>query len=338
MRLFPGRGASRSGLVLGLAILGLTACSSPNRHVFQIERDPEGEARSAEAASGRPARTVAPRLPVDPQAENPVLARFDGGELRLSDLGRELLRTRPEEGVGLTTRLIGLAILEREAAAEGLTCPEAWLRQRAEVLEQDLEREAALAFGVGTTPAQYVRAAFQRDLATHRRLSLEKERERWLFERVVRLESLEEGRVGISVIATKERAEADDALQRLSAGADFGRLAARVSVLGDTAPGGRLGLLPASALHPAVAARIARLEVGDRSGVLNLDQEGAAARYWIVRLDHRELPRSGGWSALAPVVEEDLTRHPVTADEWAGWYRRMEQLYEVRLSAIFERP
>lgn len=266
-------------------------------------------------------------------AGNPVVASYEGREIRAAELGQWFLKTYRREALASLSKLIGLEIVEREAKRIGLSCPPTHLAAMRREIMDVLERDAAVTYGIGTKVERYVRLKFQQSLADHLAMRLEDARQRWLFSRVIRYEAMRTDRVELAMIVTRDRRAIEEVKARLDQGADFARVAKRYSVHESKQRGGRLPPLPKEALNPAVARRAFAMKVGDRTGILDVDDGRGHRQYEIVRLLNRLPGRDVAWSAVADEIEAGLKDRPVDPMEWTAWYLRLERVYKVRVSS-----
>lgn len=296
---------------------------APARGAIGFERaDRERTPRSAHSAEPRA------RLP-----GNPVVASYEGREIRAAELGQWFLKTYRREALASLSKLIGLEIVEREAKRVGFSCPPSHLDAKREEIMDLLERDAAVMYGIGTKVERYIRLRYQQSLADHLALRLEEARQRWLFSRVIRFEAMRTDRVELAMIVTRDRQTIEDVKARLDQGADFARVAERYSVHESKKRGGRLPPLPREALNPVVASRAFEMQVGERTGVLDIDDGRGHRQYEIVRLLNRLPGRPVSWSSVEDEVEAGLEERPVDPMEWTAWYLRLERLYSVRVSS-----
>jgi len=320
----------RPAYLLFLVAVVLPGCATRDRRSPPVDtRDRSGlavpEAPPA-LAKIAPADSVAA-----PSGVDPVMARYEGRDIRASEVGQWFLRTHRREALASLSKLIGLEIVEREAKKIGLHCPGALLEARRGEILQRLERDAAVVYGIGTPTARYVRLRFQQELEDHMNILVEQVRQRWLFSRIIRLHGIQAERVELAMIVLKDRATAEEVSGKLDEGADFERLAARYSIHESGQHGGRLPPLPREALNPAVARHAFALKEGDRTGVLDVDDGRGVRQFEIVRLLRRSPARDVTWATVAAEIEAGLLERPVDATEWAAWYLRLERLYRVRV-------
>ena len=120
---------------------------APARGAIGFERaDRERTPRSAHSAEPRA------RLP-----GNPVVAAYEGREIRAAELGQWFLKTYRREALASLSKLIGLEIVEREAKRVGCSCPPSHLDAKREEIMDLLERDAAVMYGIGPKVERYVR-------------------------------------------------------------------------------------------------------------------------------------------------------------------------------------
>ncbi len=280
-----------------------------------------------------PATPASAPVAPPPGATDPVVARWDGGEVRASELAAWFFTTHRREAYAALSKLVGLRIVEAEARKLGLRCPEEPLvLARAEVLA-GLGRDAAVAYGIGTPPERYVERRFHESLEKHLDRRMEEERERWLFSRIIRYHAILTDQVELQVIVCREQKTAREIEEKLGQGADFGRLAGEHSIHESRGAAGRMPPLPREALSPAVSAAVLGLGDGARSGVLTIDAGGGATQYEIVRLLRRLPGRAGAaYAEVREEIERGLRERPVDAFEWQAWFLRLERLYNVDVS------
>ena len=263
---------------------------------------------------------------------DPVLARYQGGQIRSSDLGRYLLQVLRRESLAAISRMVGEEILRREATDLGVELPRSWVVEEGARIRAAVEREALRAYGVGASSEDYVKQQFRQSLEEHLASRLDQAARRWLFARVIRYHAITTERVEVSICVVAEESEARAVLARIGSGESFGDLARRLSLHDSRERGGRLPALPLEALNPAVATVVSRMKPGDLSDVITVES-GVGLRYEIVRLEGRIPPKEGRWDSLQGEVERSLAQTPLAAHEWTAWMLRLERLYKVELSA-----
>ena len=208
------------------------------RHQGPPGGSPVGVPAAPVAAPAPAAET--PR-PADGQARfegNPVVASYDGREIRSAELGQWFLRTYRREALAALSKLVGLEMVEREARRIGLTCPQQVLDATRLDLQERLQRDAAVAYGIGADVKRFVQLRYQQSVDDYLDQRLEEARQRWLFSRIIRLEAMRTDRVELAMIVTKDLETIRDVERRLQEGADFGRVAGRFSVHESKSRGG----------------------------------------------------------------------------------------------------
>lgn len=326
-------------LVLIVASCSKTTYQAPPGGAAPDRRGPSTEPVPRNPAAGTSSNAWTEREPARPSVasgthdgHDPVMARYDGREIRASELGVWFLKTYRREALAAISKLVGLEIVQREADKIGLHCPPGYLaRKRQETVER-LERDAALNYGLGTTAERYVRLKYQQSLADHLALQEEQERQRWLFGRIIRFDAIRTDRVQLAMIVTRDRKVAEEVASRLDQGADFARLAARHSIHESRKDGGKLPPLPREALTPAVATRAFQMRAGERTGILEVDDGRGQRQFEIVRVVKHLRGRKVSWRDVAAEVEADLAVRPVDPLEWTAWYLRLERLYNVQVT------
>jgi len=301
------------------------------RHQGPPGGSPVGVPAAPVAAPAPAAET--PR-PADGQARfegNPVVASYDGREIRSAELGQWFLRTYRREALAALSKLVGLEMVEREARRIGLTCPQQVLDATRLDLQERLQRDAAVAYGIGADVKRFVQLRYQQSVDDYLDQRLEEARQRWLFSRIIRLEAMRTDRVELAMIVTKDLETIRDVERRLQEGADFGRVAGRFSVHESKSRGGMLPPLPREALNPAVASRAFEMTVGERSGILDVDDGRGRRQFEIFQVRRRFPGRDVGWTDVAAEIEAGLEASPVSPMEWTAWYLRLERVYNVRV-------
>ncbi|MEE2711689.1 MAG: peptidylprolyl isomerase [Planctomycetota bacterium] len=325
------------GRFLVVAIL-LASCATHHQAPPLGARDPAAERPVRDPSVSEPdlkgdGRSNHPAPPKARLPGNPVVASYEGREIRAAELGQWFLKTYRREALASLSKLIGLEIVEREAKRIGLSCPPSHLADKRKEIMGLLERDAAVTYGIGAKVERYVRLRYQQSLSEHLAIRLEEARQRWLFSRIIRFEAMRTDRVELAMIVTKDRRTMEDVKSRLDQGADFARVAQRYSVHESKQRGGRLPPLPREALNPVVASRAFELKVGECTGVLDIDDGRGHRQYEIVRLLGRLPGRTVTWSSVEDEVEAGLKERPVDPMEWTAWYLRLERLYSVRVSS-----
>lgn len=273
-----------------------------------------------------------PRVRQGDGGENPVIATLSSRTVRAADLGTFILRTHRDEALASLSRLIAGVVAGEEARRIGLLCPDRHLQEFRAGLAEELAREAAIAFGAGAGAGVLVEARDGMGLDEYLDRRCESERDRYLFERLVRYHGIREDRIDLSVIATADRESALEVAGRLDEGADFSRLAELYSLDASSAAGGRLPPLSRAALDPPVADLVFALKPGERTGILANSGGDGRRLFQIFRVNAHLPGKPSGYQDVEREVEESLAGRAVSQDEWAAWYRAMERLYKVRLS------
>jgi foldase protein PrsA len=132
--------------------------------------------------------------------------------------------------------------------------------------------------------------------------------------------------VTLSIILTKTKERADEALKRLGKGESFPEVAKAVSEHAYTAQrGGVLGQRARTNLSPALAAAAFKTEVGAYTQPIETEDG-----YYILKVDERTAARNQSFDDVKDAIREQLGEMKLQ-DVWVGW------LTEARAKAAIER-
>lgn len=332
---------------LSLAALALAmGCAAPRRPPHRAEpgetfpapraAQPETPVEPHAASNAPPAPASASRssatAPAGPGAEDPIVATYRDRRVRASELGLWFFRTHRAEAFASLSKLIGSEIVEREARNMGLEYPEAERETARTAILASLREDAAVTYGLGTTPEKYVGLRWRQGLDEHVADRLRQERERWIFSRVIRYQARLLDRAELAVIVVRDEALARDLADKIAQGADFERLAREHSAHETRKDGGRMPPLPREAFQPQVAEAAFALPEGGVSGVLAVEDGAGRRQFELVRLIRRHPGEQVAWPEARDGIEAGLRDRPVDVFEWSAWFLSLERLYGVVLS------
>lgn len=339
----PGRATRAAAVALALIVAAScagapTASSDPDDAPDLPARRPPAPEPDAPAPprSGVPAVLPAPPIasvvhpvaaPVAPVPRAPgasgEIVRVAGRVVTTADLGDFVLRWHPDVASAAVARLTRIALVESEAAREGVSVsPETVEAATSRAFDVRMRRLRAEYGGdpadvllrtTGRTPDDLradLRAAVRTDL---------------LRERLARLEALRRDGADLRVLVAPDERTAATAADQWKAGADASLLARRLGLADPVAP-------PPVALDdvPDAALR-ARLAVAPEGAVLDPEpfdgpdpsKPGAVVRAWQVLKVVRVWRGSAApWSELGPRVEAWLASAPPTEAETDAWDAR----------------
>lgn len=285
------------------------------------------------AVGGPPAFPEAPQgPPPEAAAADPVVASYRGRTIRASELTATFFDLFRREAYVALSRMIGREIVVKVARQLGIEVPASYLEEEERRIREDLHARAAATYGAGTSAKTYVELELRRDLEEHVQHRLQEARHRWLFNRVIRYQALTRDRVQLDLLVVRDPDLGRELARKLDQGADFRALAREHSVHGSASSGGRMPPLPREALHPAVAGRVFDMQPGDRTGLLEVEDETGRVQYEIVRVV-RHLPgREATWEEVRAEIEAGIAEEPVGVAEWTAWYLWLERTYDVELA------
>ncbi len=283
------------------------------------------------------AATVAPApRPALPAAaaRDEALYRVDGRAVTKADVGDFVLRYFPDRAQEALDQLLDEALFGADASREGVTVPEALVRERTDAYVEERRRETRLQYGSGADFDTLVRERYGRTLPEFRADAERLVRTLLLRDRVVRLAELREDGVEVRVLVLPTDEAARDAATSLRDGADMTLLAERNGLRAPAAPPPfARGDVPDAALE----ARLFAAAPGDVLDPVAFDapparKDGEPRRWWqVFRVVRRWTARAEPWASIGPEVEASLRDAPVTAEEYLRWRRRALTRHEVEV-------
>ena len=316
---------------LPFAVLFLVSCQAHEHRTVSGSGSPQPtgpDLISVELADSP--EFAAPRASWD--GDNPTLVSLRGREIRASEIGSWFFKTHRQEALASLSKLVGLSIAEQEGDRLGIECPESELRAHREERKKDVEQQAVITYGVGTSPDVLTRARFGMSAASWLDQQAEREKERYLLSRLIRFHEISNDHLELALIVVGTEDQARDVDQRLRDGAEFGPLAHKYSEDPSASQGGRLPPMSRSALPRSVQTELQELKVGERTGILSLVDAFGRRRFQIFKVLNAEAGRAVSYDQVAGEIEAGLQEKPVSAEEWASWYRAMERTYNVQLA------
>jgi hypothetical protein len=337
--------------VLAIATLAAAGCASGRHRAPHADpaasRAPAAQSSAAEPANGdaapmpRPATAPAPlstgwsraETPAaDAPPRDPVLASFTGRNIHASEAALWFFKVHRDKAIAALQKLIGAEIVGREAARVGLEWPAEEVERARQAILGAVQQEAAVQFGLGTTPERFVALRFGESLEAHLERRVEEERQRWLFSRIIRWHFSRQDRVELAVIVVKDPALGRELEAKIRDGADFVALARKHSAHATAKEGGLLPPLPREALVPAVAEAAFALAEGSVTPLVEIE-DGTGQRQWeLAKVLKRHPARHEDFAALREEIERGLRERPVDVLEWSAWMLGLERLYNVRVA------
>jgi hypothetical protein len=146
-----------------------------------------------------------------------------------------------------------------------------------------------------------------------------------LQDRLIRYAERIEPTVEVSVIVVEKKEDADTVIARLEKGEAFGMLARELSRHSTAPKGGRIEnrMLEKDFDDETAARQLLVAEPGSVHGPYERAADGQVF-YRIYRLEERNPAEEKPYRELAPSIEADLEKRPVSMGEYVYWRRRMQ--------------
>jgi hypothetical protein len=286
-----------------------------------------------------PAACSAPREDGDPwSSTDPLTEReqaigwLDGEPVTYGDLSRFL---RARDALSFSRTLDGLIvdrITRTEADNQRVNVPVALVERRtrtryvafeARLREATRERTGTevdprvwLNRTLGLTPEQfqvYLRGQIEVEL---------------LQDRLIRYAEFRERSVEVSLIVVEDAKTATEARRRLEAGEPFAVVAKALSKHATAPAGGRIDhrMIAPDFEDEATAKAVLRASAGQTAGPFETEGDGRAF-FRIYRVEKVQDGRRVPYAELAPEIEKDLQKRPVSVGEYVHWRRRMQETH-----------
>ena len=258
-------------------------------------------------------------LPTSASASDAAIWRVDGRAITKADLGDFVLRYVPDRAKVALDQLLDEAVIDAEAAREGVTVSAATVRAATDAYMDDRRREARVQYGATTDFEAFLLERYGRNVASYRADAERLVRVLSLRDRLVRLDQLREDGVEVRVMVLPSAEAAGASVTSLRAGADMTLCAERAGARRPASPPPVFrGEIPEKELEAALFAAAP----GDVLDPVPFDAAGTG-RFWQVfkvtrawRADPRE------FVVLRAPVEESILAVPVSEDEYVRWRRR----------------
>jgi len=256
-----------------------------------------------------------------------VLRRIGGRTVTAADVGEHVLRHDPEAALRAIEVLAEAAVVEEEAALEGVSVPEAAAEAATDRAMEERRRSIRLDHGAGVDPDAVLVERYGRTPAAVREDLRAAVRTRMLRDRLVRLSQVRADGVEIRVIVFPDEASAAAAARQVRGGADPTLLARK---LGLRAPAAPPPLTREDVPEPAVRESLFGAASGAVLDPMPFDAEdparpGETRRAWQVFKVVRSWRGSEApWAEIAAEVEASLAAAPVREAEVRRWRARAE--------------
>lgn len=315
----------RSRVPLLLSLLALAACKSSNpsvpRRVSASDLDSPREA-VADSPLARPV-TVA-----EPVVVQPVVATVDGEEITAGELLAAWMHTDSQGVRDVLERMVSSRVVDAEAARLGIVLDPELVRDEFHKAVIELERELQLE-QPGMTLEEWVARGLGLDPGPYLERLQDDVRRRLTAERVVRAYVYTQEWAEARVILTESEEEALAALERVTAGEPFARVAAEVSIDPTGRDGGRI---PPILRNESALSRLAfGTEEGGVGGPIL-----ESGKWMVLRLDALHAPLQGSWSELQESIEASLLERPIEDPEYWMWKVEMNTRHPVDFAPLLD--
>jgi hypothetical protein len=241
-----------------------------------------------------------------------------------ADRGDYVLRFHPGVVGPALERLARTAIVESEAAREGVSVDATVVEAAASRAVDDRLRRLRLEFGAGADPAESLRRTTGRTVAELRDDLVRAIRTDLLRERLARLDALRRDGIELRVLVAADERTALAVAAQWRDGADAGLLATRLGLRPPEAPA---AVHPSDVPDPALRARMEAAAPGtvlDPVAFESDEHESAEGRtgWQVFKVVRTWKGTAEPWAALAPRVEAWLREAPPAEDELAAWEAR----------------
>jgi hypothetical protein len=311
-------------------------CAGPPAAPAQPARDVEAEILERRAGAGSslwtPDSLPTPGpLGVEPPSDLP-LARLDGEVIRAADVFAHLYFSAHAQTVESVKQTLIHRLVERESARLGVELPaEVFATEVADVFEQHRRQVQAITQG-SMTLEEYVAETYRLPYERFEEWVREDLRRTMLAHRLVLVTLLREPRLQFRIIQTADRSLAEQILDKLKRGADFGVLAREHSEDAAAPMGGLYPALPTTLDYPLVA-RALDLEDGGFDEIREV-QTQKGLRYRILQLMARMDADDDPFDLLLDKVEKELEGRNISALELDAWMRIMENRYALQILPV----
>jgi hypothetical protein len=275
----------------------------------------------APASSGAVEDGLGPEILLpDPAAVDAEVARVGELSLRQSHAFARLTSAHPNLALTAIDLLVFDVLVARHAEQHGIRIEAAAIEAVAAEEEQGMRAQVAAELGAEVDFGAYVWRMFGMPLADWQRTLRVRTAQRLYQGYVIRYLALREDRAQVRFLVTKDRAVADEVVEKVRAGADFGTLALRWSEDPSRRDGGLLPPFGRGFGHPVAKAAF-ELDRGQVSAPFEA-KLGDELRWFVVycldRLPGRDVP----FAAVREEIDAELRRHPISPLETAAYTLR----------------
>lgn len=256
----------------------------------------------------------------DPAAADVEVARVGDLSLRQSHAFARLTSAHPNLALTAIDLLVFDVLVARHAEQHGIRIDAAAVEASAAEEEQAMRAQVAAELGAEIDFGAYVWRMFGMPLGDWQRTLRVRTAQRLYQGYVIRYLALREDRSQVRFLVTKDRAVADEVVEKVRAGADFGTLALRWSEDPSRRDGGLLPPFGRGFGHP-VAKVAFELQKGQVSAPFEA-KLGEEPRWFVVYCLDRMPGRDVPFAAVREEIDTELRRHPLSQLETAAYTLR----------------
>ncbi len=268
-----------------------------------------------------------------PSGDGVAVSRSGGDVYRVgdrtittADVGDFVLRYFPDRAGDAVTQLIDEALIEQEARREGVRLTAGAVARRTDLYMAERTRDVRVQYGADADLETIIRKKHGRSLPAYRADAERLARLTLLRDRLVRLDQLREDGVEVRVLVLPQKADADDAVLRMRAGADMTRIAERLRVRPPSAPA---PFLREEIQPPDLAETLVTAPDGAVLAPMSFsgELEGEPHVWWQVFKVVRAWRGSDApWGDLGEEIEDRLrSGGSVTVQEYTRWRARVSE-------------
>lgn len=260
-------------------------------------------------------------------AQPEVVARVDGEPIDKRDLADYICLMEPAKARLMTENLIQFRVIRNEMKRLGVEVSEDQVR---EILARELETVIQAARAKKQEVDAFLLDREGVTLETFKVLEPIRIRTALAYDRVVRYAQVLEDRVEGRILVVGSRPEAEDAVEKLEAGADFGTLVRKVSQHRTRSRGGLLPPIGKWNVEPELEKVFFSLPPGGISRPIEV-REGDKIRFVILKCIRFHPARRVSYAEVREEIEAGLRHRGVEDEERSGWTRSMVNRYKVDL-------
>ncbi len=256
-----------------------------------------------------------------------VVARVAGEPIDKRDLADFICLMEPATARFMTEKLVQFRIIRNEMKRLKVEVSEDQVRA---IMARELEKVIQAAKAKNQDLDAFLLDREGETLETFKVLEPIRIRTAMAYDRVLRYTQVLEDRVEGRILVVGSRAEAEEVLEKLEAGADFGALARKVSLHLTHVSGGRLPPLGRWNVEPELEKVFFSLPPGGVSSPIEF-KEGDKTRFVILKCIRFHPARRVSFAEVREEIEEGLRNRGVEDMERSGWTLSMVNRYKVDL-------